>query len=94
MLENVGTPLKSLAAGQKDNDLLDAFSVSKSLFYSICSQANKICAINYATIPLVDLLGFFSLYCKDTYIDISLNKRQENRIKANQMMNKFKGRVR
>ena len=92
MLEKLGQPIKSLTSGQKNNDLLNSFSIDKSLFYTICGQANQICTINYDTITLIDLLSFFSIYCRDSYIDISMNKRRESELKAKKMFNMLKNK--
>lgn len=85
----MGNPLRSITATNKNNDLLNAYVVNKSIFYELCLQANKICAINYDTITLVDLLGFVSVYCRDTFVNISVIKRQEADFKAKEMANKF-----
>lgn len=85
----MGNPLKAVTASNKNNDLLNSFSVEKSLFYSLCQQANSVCGINYDTITLIDLFGFVAMYCKNTYIDISLHKRAEAQAKSKQMMQKM-----
>lgn len=77
--------------GQKNSDLLNAYSIDNSTFYVLCGYASKICNIKYDKIGIVDLLGFVSLYCKDTFVDISINKRHEAELKSKQMLNRMNG---
>ncbi len=75
--------MKSLVGGFNSNaHIINSFKVDKSLFYDLCSQANSVCAINYATISMQDLLAFYSLYVREKYREISIKKSEKAKVKA------------
>lgn len=75
--------MKSLVGGFNGNaHIINSFKVDKSLFYDLCSQANSVCTINYATISMQDLLAFYSLYVREKYREISIKKSEKAKVKA------------
>ena len=77
--------MKSLVGFNGNAHIINSFKVDKSLFYDLCMQANSVCAINYATISMQDLLAFCSIYVRDKYREISIKKSEKSKVNAKRL---------